>query len=59
MRNITVIEGGSLNSYHEKRYIIVDKDTGEMLDDAQGYEYKSPQKAYAAYYYRHRTPEQK
>ena len=35
-------------------YIIVDKETGEVLDDAQGYGYKSPQKAYAAYSYKDR-----
>lgn len=29
--------------------------TGEILDNAQGYGYKSVQKAYAAYCYKHRS----
>ena len=39
---------------YDKRYVIIDKDTGEVLDDAQGYGYKSVQKAYAAYAYKTR-----
>ncbi len=38
----------------EIRYRIVSTETGEILDDAQGYGYKSAQKAYAAYAYKHR-----
>ena len=34
------------------RYIIIDAETGEIIDDAQGYGFKSPQKAYACYYHR-------
>ena len=34
-----------------ERYIIIDEDTGEILDDAQGYGYKTKQGAYKAYYY--------
>lgn len=33
----------------EKRYVIVNVDTGEIFDDANGYGYKSYQKAMAAY----------
>ena len=54
MRNITVIEDKSLSKQYEKRYIVIDEDTGEILDDAQGYGYKSVQKAYAAYNYKNR-----
>ena len=32
----------------EKRYVIIDADTGEIFDGAQGYGYKSRQKAYVA-----------
>lgn len=39
---------------YEERYVIVDTETGEVLDDAQGYGYKSPRKAHAAYAYKHR-----
>lgn len=38
----------------ETRYRIVSTETGKMLDDAQGYGYKSAQKAYAAYAYKTR-----
>ena len=37
------------DSYTETRYRIVDTDTGEILDDAQGYGYKTAQKAHAAW----------
>lgn len=33
---------------------IVSVDTGEVLDDAQGYGYKTAQKAYAGYSYKNR-----
>lgn len=39
---------------YESRYIIVNENTGGILDDAQGYGYKTPQKAYAAYSYKTR-----
>ena len=44
---------------YDKRYAIVDVESGEILDDAQGYGYKSKQKAYAAYYWKNRPKEVK
>lgn len=41
------------NTY-EMRFCIVSTETGEILDDAQGYGYKTAQKAYAAYAYKNR-----
>lgn len=38
----------------ETRFYIVDTNTGEVLDDAQGYGYKTAKKAYAAYSYKNR-----
>lgn len=38
----------------EMRYCIVSTDTGEILDDAQGYGYKTARKAYSAYAYKTR-----
>ena len=38
----------------ETRYVIVSADTGEVLDDAQGYGYHTAQKAHAAYAYKTR-----
>ena len=40
--------------WKQGRYVIVDVETGEILDDAQGYGYKTQQKAYAAYGYKMR-----
>ena len=52
--NIAVIESAKLSGEYDKRYVVVDKNSGEILDDAQGYGYKSIQKAYAAYSYKTR-----
>ncbi|MBI9014500.1 MAG: hypothetical protein JEZ08_19845 [Clostridiales bacterium] len=38
---------------YEKRYVCIDEETGEILDDAQGYGYKNKQKAYSAYNYKY------
>ena len=50
--NITVIEDKSLSKLCEPRYIVIDAETGEILDDAQGYGFKSIKGAYASYYYK-------
>lgn len=39
---------------YDPRYAIMDEETGEILDDAQGYGYKTPQNAYSAYAYKTR-----
>lgn len=41
------------------RYILIDADTGEVLDDAQGYGYKTQRKAHAAYSYKTLSAEQR
>ena len=43
-----------LSKYDDKRYVIVDIESGRILDNAQGHGYKSPQKAYACYAYKKR-----
>lgn len=53
-RDVTVIKDNNLSSLYESRFVIVDKTTGEVLDNAQGYGYKTPQKAYAAWNYKNR-----
>ena len=58
-KNIVVNEITKIINYDgikvtEKRYVIVDADTGEVYDDAQGYGYKTRQKAYSAYNYKKR-----
>lgn len=46
----------SLSGKYDPRYVIVSTETGKVLDDAQGYGYKSAQKAYAAFAYKNRSP---
>ena len=58
MQNIKAVESPTLSQYYEPRYVIIDEDTGEILDDAQGYGYKSKQKAHAAWAYLHRDKSQ-
>jgi hypothetical protein len=40
-----------LSKRDKTRWVIIDIETGEVLDDAQGYGYKSPQNAYRGYAY--------
>lgn len=49
--NIKVIRDAKLSQPYDNRYVIVDVNSGEIIDDAQGYGYKTMQKAYAAYAY--------
>ena len=49
MANIAVIKSEKLSTDYDKRYVVIDKDTCKVLDDAQGYGYKTIQGAYAAY----------
>ena len=58
-RNYEVVKSKELSTRYDERYIVISRDTRETLDDAQGYGYKSVRKAYAAYAYKTRTPEQK
>jgi histidinol-phosphate/aromatic aminotransferase/cobyric acid decarboxylase-like protein len=57
--NIKTIRSKELSSQWEPRYVVVNTDTGEILDDAQGYGYKSPQNAYAAYAHKSRSRQQR
>ncbi|MBQ9434249.1 MAG: hypothetical protein IJU26_08545 [Synergistaceae bacterium] len=54
-QSIAVIESEKLSGKYDKRYVVVDKDTGEVLDDAKGCGYKTAQKAHAAYAYKTRN----
>ena len=51
---VVLDENLSEGEWDDKRYIIVDKETGEILDDAQGYGYKSKPNAYRAWAYKNR-----
>lgn len=41
----------------ELRWVIIDEDTGEVFDDAQGYGYKTARKAHVALSYKRRPKE--
>lgn len=60
-RKIKVVEDKTLGENEwDRRYVVVDAETGEVLDNAQGYGYKSIQNAYKAYSYKskHKNPKQ-
>lgn len=57
-KEFLVVEDSTLSSPWDRRYIVISKETGEVLDDAQGYGYKSKPKAYAAWAWKNRTQEQ-
>lgn len=38
-----------INLKHQ--WVLIDSNTGKIIDDAQGYGYRSPQKAHACYAY--------
>lgn len=42
---------GFVEHISETRFVIVDDETGEVLDNAQGYGYKSAQNAYRGWNY--------
>ena len=49
--NIVVVDIFQGQAMHESRFAIVDADTGEVFDDAQGYGYRSEEKALSAFKY--------
>ena len=55
-RSYKAIRSKTLSKKYDSRYVIVSTETGEILDDAQGYGYRTAQKAYAGYSYKTRTP---
>lgn len=44
---------GIIEVVNEKRYIIIDEVTGEILDDAQGYGFRTYQKAIKCWAWKH------
>lgn len=51
-KNYKAVYSKSLSNQFDQRFVIVQLDTGEVLDDAQVYGYKSKPKAYKAYAYK-------
>ena len=56
--NIKAILSETLSKEYDNRYVIVDTETGEVLDDANGYGFKSQKAAYKAFWYKNRTKEE-
>lgn len=53
-REVEAVYSEKLSKKGDKRFVIIDKETKEVLDDAQGWGYKNPRNAYAAYAYKTR-----
>ncbi|MGF7010589.1 hypothetical protein M2146_001113 [Lachnospiraceae bacterium PF1-22] len=51
MLKVTIVESPSTSSCENPRFIVVDVETGEILADANGFGYRTPQKAKAAFEY--------
>lgn len=51
MSKIKAIVSDKLSEPYDTRWAIIDEETNEVLDDAQGYGYKSAQNAYRGYSY--------
>lgn len=56
MPNTKVVESSVLSRPGDTRYVVIDEDTGKILDDADGYGYKTKQNAHRAYGYRSASP---
>ena len=59
MSGVRVVASASLSSNFDKRYVVIDEATGEIVDDAQGYGYKSAQNAHRAHAYKSMPPKKK
>lgn len=59
MSGVRVVASAALSSNFDKRYVVVDEATGEIVDDAQGYGYKSAQNAHRAPAYKSMPPKKK
>lgn len=57
--SVKVVVSAGLSDRFEKRYVVVDEATGEIVDDAQGYGYKSAQNAHRAHAYKSMPPKKK
>lgn len=44
---------------YKNKFIVIDKETGRILDDAQGYGYKTVRNAYACFAFKNMNKEQK
>ena len=49
-----VVRSEKLSEPFDDRYVVISKATGEILDDAQGYGYRTARKAHAGFAYKNR-----
>jgi hypothetical protein len=56
---VKVVISPWLSRGFDRRYVVIDETTGEVLDDAQGYGYKTAQNAYRVHVYKPALPEKK
>jgi hypothetical protein len=59
MSSVRVVASAALSSNFDKRYVVVDEATGEVVDDAQGYGRTSAQNAHRAHAYKSMPPKKK
>ena len=50
--NVIVVKSRELSNEYDDRFIVVNEITGDVIDDAQGYGYKTKDKAWKAYTYK-------
>lgn len=56
---VKVVVSAALSDRFEKRYVVVDAVTGSIVDDAQGYGYKTAHNAHRAHAYKAMPPKRK
>lgn len=59
MVDYMVAKSAELSKQYEPRYVIVNEETGEILDDANGYGYKTGQAAHKGWAYKSKPKEEK
>lgn len=55
-KNYLVKEDMTLSRFGESRYVVVDAQTQQVLDDAQGFGYRTKRRAHTGYAYKNRYP---
>lgn len=54
--SVKVVVSKNLSRHYDRRDVVVDESTGEIVDDAQGYGYKTAQNAHRAHAYNSMPP---
>lgn len=57
--SVKVVLSAALSDGFDKRYVVVDAATGDIVDDAQGYGYKTAKNAHRAHAYMSMPPKNK